>query len=87
MKKEKFSGDISANAKEVDVMPTIELVEYERTAYIKGMEAYLQNLKSMDHSEALRKSKRNLQGSHIIQEDGEFTDRYPYSRMCSGQQG
>lgn len=68
-------------------MPTVELVERERTAYIKGMEDYLQKLKSMAFSEALRESKKNLKGSHIIQEDGEFTERYPYSRMCSGQKG
>lgn len=66
-------------------MPTVELVERERTAYIKGMEDYLQKLKSMTLSAALRESKKKLKGSHIIQEDGEFTERYPYSRICSGQ--
>lgn len=85
MKKERFSADISANDKEVDIMPTVELVEYKRVAYVKGMEDYLQKLKLMSYSEALRESKRNLKDSHIIQEDGEFTERYPYSRMCAGQ--
>ena len=87
MKKETFAGDISTNDKEVDIMPTIELVECERTSYVKGMEDYLQKLKAMAYSEALRESKKNLKGSHIIREDGEFTERYPYSRMCAGQKG
>ena len=87
MKKEKLAGDISTNDKEVDIMPTIELVECERTAYIKGMEDYLQKLKLMAYNEALRESKRNLKSSNIIREDGEFTERYPYSRICAGQKG
>lgn len=43
---------------EVNIMPTIELVECERTAYIKGMENYLQNLRQMSNSEAVRKSQK-----------------------------
>lgn len=76
VKEEKFSTDIS-NDKEVDIMPTVD--------YVKGMEDYLQKLKLMSYSEALRESKRNLKDSHIIQEDGEFTERYPYSRRSVGQ--
>ena len=76
VKEEKFSTDISTD-KEVDIMPTVD--------YVKGMEDYLQKLKLMSYSEALRESKRNLKDSHIIQEDGEFTERYPYSRRSVGQ--
>lgn len=76
VKEEKFSTDIS-NDKEVDIMPTVD--------YVKGMEDYLQKLKLMSYSEALRESKRNLKDSHIIQEDGEFTERYHYSRRSVGQ--
>lgn len=61
-------------------MPSIEQVEYERVAYLKGMEDYLQKLKSMPRSEAVKKSRINLMNCHIIQEDGEFTERYSYSR-------
>lgn len=43
---------------EVNIMPTIELVECERTAYIKGMENYLQNLRQMSNSEAVRNSQK-----------------------------
>lgn len=85
MKKEKFDGNISANDKGVDIMPAIELVECERAAYIKGMEEYLQKLKIMGYNEALKKSKKNLKDSGIIQEDGEFTERYSYSRMYAEQ--
>ena len=87
MKKEIFSSDIYTNDKEVDVMPTIRLAECERTAYVKRMEDYLKKLKLMAYSEALIESKTNLKSSHIIQEDGEFTERYPYSRMCTGKKG
>ncbi|MDE5825252.1 MAG: hypothetical protein K2H91_11310 [Lachnospiraceae bacterium] len=62
--------------KEADKMPEIELVEHERVAYVKGMEDYLQKLRSMPHHEAVRRSQINLQNCHIIQEDGEFTEKY-----------
>ncbi len=65
---------------EVNVMPTIELVEYERAAYVKEMEEYLQKLKSMPNAEARKKSRINLENSHIIQKNGEFSERYSYSR-------
>lgn len=87
MEKEEFAGDISTDGKEVDIMPTIELVECERTAYVQKMEAYLQKLKLMAYSEALKEAEKNLRSSDIIQEDKEFTERYPYSRMCAGQKG
>lgn len=65
-----------AEDKEVSVMPTIELIEYERIAYIKGMEEYLDNLKRMTKTEAKKISHENLVKSHILQENGEFTERY-----------
>lgn len=64
-------------------MPEIELVEYERIAYVKGMEDYLQNLRSMPYKEAVRKSQINLQNCHIIQENGEFTEKYNDSKIYS----
>ena len=44
------------------------------------MEEYLCNLKNMPDSEAIKKSRSNLINSKIIQENGEFTERYKYSR-------
>jgi hypothetical protein len=64
-------------------MPTIEKVEYERIAYVKGMESYLQKLKNMPNSEAMQQSKINLQNSQIISEDGEFTEKYRYNQLGS----
>lgn len=87
MKKGNFDGNVSANGKEVDIMPAIEVVEYERVAYIKGMEDYLQNLRLMAQGDAVKKSKKSLESCHIIQEDGEFTERYIYSRMHSKNKG
>lgn len=71
----------NANDKEVYTMPTIEMVECERVAYVKGMEQYLRKLKAMPNNEAVEKSQINLESCHIIQEDGEFTERYIHSRM------
>ena len=70
-----------------DFMPTIEMVESERFAYVKGMEEYLEKLKSMPDSAAVEKSKVNLKNSNIIQEDGEFTERYHYSREYARRKG
>lgn len=76
---------VSADDKEVDSMPTIEQVEYERVAYVKGMEEYLQRLNSMSESEAIERSRISLKEAGILQEDGEFTERYRYSRMYTMQ--
>lgn len=46
------------NLEEMDIMPTVELVECERVAYVKGMEDYLQNLRLMTPSDAVKKSKK-----------------------------
>lgn len=87
MKKENLTNNTSANVEEVDIMPTIELVECERVAYVKGMQNYLQKLKSMSNSEAIKKSRSNLESSNIITKDGEFTDSYSYSRGNVPQKG
>ena len=62
-------------------MPSIELVECEKVAYIKGMKEYLQKLKNMDHSQAKEISFENLKRCKIIGENGEFTEHYEYMRM------
>lgn len=62
--------------KEMNVMPVIETLEYERVAYVKEMEEYLNNLKQMTRSEAKKISHDNLVKCQIIQENGEFTERY-----------
>lgn len=64
------------NEKEAEIMPIMELIEYERTEYIKEMEGYLYKLKQMPKQEAVKKSRENLIRSNIIQEDGEFTEQY-----------
>lgn len=68
-------------------MPTIELIENERVAYVKGMEEYLQKLKLMPSNEAIEKSRINLERSHIIQEDGDFSETYSYSRIHTKREG
>lgn len=88
MKKIKFGDSISANDKEVHAMPAIELVECERAAYVKRMEEYLKKLRAMPDGEAIKKSRINLENCNIIHEDGEFAERYSYSRMYnSGHRG
>ena len=67
--------------KEVAVMPTIEAIEYERVAYIKEMNDYLQKLKNMQKREAKEVARKNLVECNILQEDGEYTARYAYTRM------
>ena len=79
MKKE-MSQNICANDKEGDIMPTIELIEYERATYVKEMQNYLQELKRMNKKEAQKKSFQNLVQSEIIHENGEFTERYEYTK-------
>lgn len=65
----------------VDVMPSVELVEYEKVAYINEMKEYLQKLKSMEYSQAKKISFENLKGSKIIDENGEFTEHYECVRI------
>ena len=78
---EEKKGSIPAKDTEGDGMPTIEAVECQRVAYVKGMKDYLKKLKSMTNGEAVKRSRKSLESSNIIQEDGEFTDRYRYSRL------
>ncbi|MCI8983420.1 MAG: hypothetical protein HFG78_13630 [Hungatella sp.] len=73
--------NLPADKEVEDNMPTIELVECERVAYIKEMENYLQRLKAMAADEAQKQSRLNLESCHIIQSDGKFTERYRYSRL------
>lgn len=77
---EKNMNTAFINNKEVATMPTTELVEHERVSYVKELEEYLADLKEMSDSEAKRKSHFNLVKSKIIQENGEFTEQYKYSR-------
>ncbi len=67
--------------KEVNVMPSVELIECEKVAYINGMKEYLQKLKNMEHSQAKEVSLENLKKSKIIGENGEFTEHYEYMRV------
>ena len=62
-------------------MPTIELIECERVAYVKQMEEYLSNLKNMNKKEAKKISYENLVKSEIITESGEFSERYEFTRI------
>ena len=66
--------------KEVNIMPSIELIERERVAYVQEMEDYLQRLKKMSKTEAKRVSYENLVRSEIITESGDFTERYEFTR-------
>lgn len=69
--------------KEVFLMPTVELIEREKVAYVDEMKDYLKNLKCMPASEARKKSQENLFKSQIIDANGEFAERYKYSRLNS----
>lgn len=68
--------------KEANIMPSVEIIECERVAYIKEMQEYLKNLKGMEQSQAKKVSLENLMRSQIIGENGEYTDRYEFTRMC-----
>lgn len=87
MNKEGNADNLFTDDERMDVMPTIELIEPEKIAYVKGMEEYLKKLKSMPNSVAIEKSRSNLEYSHIIQEDGEFTERYSYSKQFTKRKG
>lgn len=67
--------------KEVNIMPSVELIECEKVAYINGMKEYLQRLKNMEHSQAKEVSFENLKKSKIIGENGEFTEHYEHIRV------
>ena len=67
--------------KEVNIMPSVELIECEKVACINVMKEYLQKLKNMEHSQAKKFHLKNLKKSKIIGENGEFTEHYEYMRM------
>ena len=69
-----------AKYEEVNVVPPIEMIEREREAYVREMEDYLNELKRMKKSDAQKKSFENLVESNIIGEDGDFTERYEYTK-------
>ncbi len=62
-------------------MPSVELIEREKAAYINEMREYLKKLKSMDQSQAQKISLENLIKSKIIGENGEFTEHYECMRV------
>lgn len=64
--------------REVKGMPTMDMIECERVAYVNEMQEYLQRLKQMNRAEAQKKSFENLVQSQIIYENGEFTEHYDY---------
>lgn len=69
--------------REVDIMPSVELIEREKVAYVNEMKEYLQKLKSMEHSQAKKISLENLKESEIVDENGEFTEHYKYMRISA----
>ncbi|MCM1211583.1 MAG: hypothetical protein NC318_08260 [Blautia sp.] len=64
--------------REVDIMPSVEMIESEKIAYINGMKEYLQRLKGMEQSQAKKVSLENLKKSEIIGDNGDFTEHYEY---------
>lgn len=70
----------STKDKEVIFMPTVEMIELEKTNYIKDMTEYLNKLKKLTENEAKRQSYQNLLNSGIIEKDGKYSMRYKYSR-------
>ncbi len=80
MKRENSKGAYTKD-KEVKVMPTMEMIECERVAYVKEMEEYLSKLKRMKKSDAQKKSFDNLVQSQIIHENGEFTEHYEHAKI------
>lgn len=75
-----YRGTEHTADKGTDNMPTMDAIEYERVTYVKEMQDYLQKLKNMSKKEAKKKSFQNLVKSEIIHENGEFTDRFEYTK-------
>lgn len=61
------------------VMPSVEDIEDNRTEYIKGMQDYVNQLKTLPKDKLYETSKRSLINSEIIDEDGKFTEQFRYS--------
>lgn len=70
-----------SKVEEVNIMPSINLIEYDKMTYIKEMEEYLQKLKAMERTKARKKSYESLLKSEIITENGDFSERYKYTKM------
>lgn len=81
--KEEILADSLTKDEEVNVMPPIELIEREKVTYVKEMQEYLYTLKKMSNEDAKRISQENLIKSQIIQDNGEFSERYRFSRINS----
>lgn len=81
--KEEILADSLTKDEEVNVMPPIELIEREKVTYVKEMQEYLYALKKMSNEDAKRISQENLIKSQIIQDNGEFSERYRFSRINS----
>lgn len=67
--------------KGMNIMPSVEMLESEKVAYINEMKEYLKRLKGMELNEAKKISFANLVKSQIIDENGEFTKYYECMRM------
>ena len=52
----------------------------------KEMKDYLSMLKALPGEEAVKKSRENLIKSNILQENGEFTEQYRYSKIYTEKQ-
>lgn len=74
-------GKVRKKDKEVKAMPSVELIEYEKVAYINEMKDYLQKLKNMEKTQAKKISFENLVKSRIIAENGEFAEGYEFARV------
>ena len=57
---------------------TSTLLEKEKVNYIKGMESYLVSLKGMSKEQAVKKSRKSLMASGIINKDGTLTENYKF---------
>lgn len=66
---------------EANIMPAIELIEYEKVNYVQEMEEYLQLLKGMNKNQAKKRSYESLLQSEIITENGEFSERYQATKL------
>lgn len=71
---------VSAKEKEVSDMPTIEMIEVEKTNYIQEMKNYLNKLQQLESEDAREASYQNLLNSGIIEKNGRYSRRYKYSR-------
>lgn len=62
-----------------EVMPPADDVEYSQSEYIKGMQDYINHLKTLPKDELYEISKRSLINSGIIDTEGNFTEQFRYS--------